>query len=64
MENIVKQIREIIETSDFPAEIIIADLSKQYRSDKLSKKRTKKRKVKICRPPIYISDSSTENDIN
>ena len=30
MENIVKQIREIIETSDFPAEKIIADLSKQY----------------------------------
>jgi len=62
MDSVIKQIGEIIETSDYSAEIIIETLTKQYSTETHTKKRTRKRKYKVCRTPLYISDSSTDNE--
>ena len=64
MDELIKKIGKIIDESDYSAEKIIEELSKEYKPKLNIKKRTKKRKPKVCRPPIYISDSSTDPDIN
>lgn len=64
MDELIKKIGKIIDKSDYSAEKIIEQLSKEYSTKALPKKRTKKRKTKVCRPPLYISDSSTDPENN
>ena len=60
MDELLKEISEIIDKSEFSSKKIIDNLSKQYKTNKVPKKRTKKRNARVCRPPLYISDSSTD----
>lgn len=64
MDEIIKKIGKIIDKSDYSPEKIIEQLTKEYSTKTLPKKRTKKRKHKVCRPPLYISDSSTDPENN
>lgn len=64
MDELIKKISKIIDKSDYSSEKIIEKLVKHYDTKQLPKKRTKKRKTKVCRPPLYISDSSTEAENN
>lgn len=62
MDQTICQIQEIIEKSGYSHKKILQRLETHYNTIKSTKKRTKKRKNKVCRPPIYISDSSTDNE--
>jgi hypothetical protein len=64
MDELIKKIGKIIDKSEYSAEKIIEQLTKEYSTKPISKKRTKKRKTKVCRPPLYISDSSTDHENN
>lgn len=62
MDQTVCQIQELIEKSGFSHKKILRKLEKHYETLDNKKKHTKKRKIKVCRPPLYISDSSTDNE--
>ena len=64
MDELIKEIGEIINKSEYSAEKIIEKIVKEYGTKTIHKKRTKKRNNRICRPPLYISDSSTDPENN